>query len=144
MLFQGKYDLRTPREKLWKFINDPAKIGNCLPDLKNLQIESADRFLATVSVGVGPIKSDFKFRIEIVERQPISRVRLKAVGNGTGSSITIDTIVELAELQGGTALSYVSEAIIGGMIASLGQRLIRETADKTISRVFTCVKQQLE
>jgi hypothetical protein len=144
MIFEGKYELITPRERLWEFINDPAKIGKCLPDLKSLNVESADKFLATIPVGVGFIKADFKFKIEIIDKQPISSVRVKAVGAGSGSSITIDTMIELNEIPDGSELKYTSEAKVGGMIASLGQRLIRDTADKIIAGVFTCVKQQVE
>jgi len=144
MIFEGRYELKTPREKLWEFINDPAKIGKCLPDIKSLNVESADKFLATIPVGVGFIKADFKFKIEIIDKQPINSVRVKAVGAGSGSSITIDTKIKLNEISGGTELTYTSETKVGGMIASLGQRLIRDTADKIIAGVFTCVKQQVE
>ncbi len=144
MIFEGIYELKTPRKKLWEFINDPAKIGKCMPEIKSLNVESADKFLATIPVGVGFIKADFKFKIEIIDKQPINSVRVKAVGAGSGSSITIDTKIELNEISGGTELTYTSETKVGGMIASLGQRLIRDTADKIIAGVFTCVKQQVE
>jgi carbon monoxide dehydrogenase subunit G len=144
MIFEGKYELKTPRERLWEFINDPAKISKCLPDLKSLNVESAEKFLATIPVGVGFIKADFKFKIEIIDKQPISSVRVKAVGTGSGSSITIDTLIELNEIPEGSELKYTSETKVGGMIASLGQRLIRDAAEKIIVGVFTCVKQQVE
>jgi len=144
MIFEGRYELKTLREKLWQFINDPAKISKCLPGLKSLNVETADKFLATIPVGVGFIKADFKFKIEIIDKQPVSNVRIKAVGAASGSSIIIDTMVELNEIPEGTELKYTSEAKVGGMIASLGQRLIRDTADKIIAGVFTCVKQQVE
>jgi len=144
MIFEGRHQLNTPREKLWEFIIDPAKIGKCLPDLKSLNIESSDKFLATIPVGVGFIKADFKFKIEITDKQPISKVSVKAVGAGSGSSITIDTTIELNEIPDGTELKYTSEAKVGGMMASLGQRLIRDTADKIIAGVFACVKEQIE
>jgi carbon monoxide dehydrogenase subunit G len=144
MIFQGKYELKTSKEKVWTFIIDPAKISKCLPDLKSLQVEGEDRFVAVVRVGVGLIRADFKFRIEIVGKSPISSVQLKAVGAGSGSSVVIDTVIELKETPEGTELFYSSDAKIGGMVVSLGQRVIKDAAEKTVAGIFECIKQQLE
>jgi hypothetical protein len=143
MILEGTYEFRTAREKLWEFIIDPAQIGRCLPDLKSLEVESEDKFVALIRVGVGPIKADFKFRIEIVGKELVSRVRLKAVGSGSGSSIILDTAIELKEIPGGCELFYRSDVKVGGMMASLGQRVIRDTAVKTVTGVFECIKKQV-
>jgi carbon monoxide dehydrogenase subunit G len=142
MILEGTYEFMTPREKLWEFIIDPAKIGKCLPDLKTLQVESPDKFMAVIRVGVGSIRSDFKFRIELLGKEPVSHVRLKAVGSGSGSNITLDTTIDLKEIPDGSQLAYRSDVKVAGIMASLGQRLIKETADKTISGIFECIKNQ--
>jgi carbon monoxide dehydrogenase subunit G len=144
MIFEGKYELRTSGEKLWEFLNDPTRIGKCLPDLKTLEVESEDKFNAMIRVGVGSIRTDFKFRIEILERNPLTHMRLKAVGAGSGSSITFDLGIELKEFLGGSELFYRSEVKVAGIIAGLGQRVINDTADKTVARVFECIKRQVE
>ena len=143
MNFEGKYELKAPREKVWTFITDAAKISKCLPDLKSLDVGNEDRFLAVVRVGVGLIRTDFKFRIEIVEKNPIDRVKLKAVGAGSGSSVQVHLTIELKEAQG-TELFYSSDVTIAGMIASLGQRVIKDAAEKTVAGVFECIRQQVE
>lgn len=143
MIIEGTYEFTAPRGKLWEFIVNPATMGRCLPDLKSLDVENEDKSSAIIRVGVGPIKSDFKFRIEIVEKQPISHVRLKAVGSGSGGSINLDTKIELRDTIGGSAVSYKSDVKVGGMIAGLGQRLINDTAMKTVAAVFECVKKQV-
>ena len=142
MILEGKYEFGTPREKLWEFIIDPAKIGKCLPDLKTLQVEGADKFVAVIRVGVGLIRSDFKFRIELLGKEPVSHVRLRAVGSGSGSSIILDTTIDLKETPDGSQLAYRSDVKVAGLMASLGQRVIRETADKTISGIFECIRNQ--
>ena len=144
MIFQGKYELKAVREKVWTFIIDPAKISKCLPELKSLDVESEDRFFAVVRVGVGMIRADFKLRIEILEKNPMDSVKLRGVGTGSGSSVQVHLTIELKETLEGTELLYSSDVTIGGIIASLGQRVIRETAEKTVASVFECIRQQVE
>jgi len=144
MIFEGKYAIKASREKVWAFIVNPAQISKCLPDVKSLEVEGEDRFVAVVRVGVGLIRTDFKFRIEIVSKSPMGSVQLKAVGTDSGSSVLIDTRIELKEIAEGTELIYSSDAKIGGMMASLGQRIIKDAVEHTVTSIFECVKQQLK
>jgi carbon monoxide dehydrogenase subunit G len=144
MILEGKYELGTPRQRLWEFITDPDKIGKCLPDLKTLNVESDDTFTAVVRVGVGFMKADFKLKVEIVGKEPLSRVQLRAVGTGSGSNINMDLAIELKEIPQGSELDYKTDVKVSGMMASLGQRVIKDTAERTVAGIFDCVRKQLE
>jgi hypothetical protein len=142
--FEGTYQINAPREKVWDFVIDPNKIGKCLPDLKSLEVGADNRFTAVARVGIGFMKGDFKFQLAIVEQNPPSHARLKGTGAGVGSSVNMDTSIDLAEANGGTKLTYRADVQIGGTLASVGQRVIGGTTEKTIAEVFGCVKKQLE
>ena len=142
--FDGTYQIKAPREKVWDFVIDPNKIGKCLPDLKNLEVGADNKFTAIARVGIGFMKGDFKFQLAIVEQTPPSHARLKGTGTGVGGSVNMDTSIDLAEADGGTKLAYKADVQIGGTLASVGQRVIGGTAEKTIADVFSCVKKQLE
>ncbi len=144
MNFEGTIEVKAARDKVWEFVIDPNRIGKCLPDLKSLQIEGEDKFAAVARVGIGFMKGDFRFQLAIVEKNPPSHARLKGTGAGVGSSLDLDTSIDLAETGTGTKLTYIAEMKIGGTLAGIGQRVIGSTTQKTISEVFTCVKKQLE
>jgi carbon monoxide dehydrogenase subunit G len=129
---------------VWEFIVNPSKIAKCLPELKSLELEGEDRFVATVRVGVGLIKGDFKFNLAIVEKQAPNRARLKGSGSGSGSSIDIDTSIQLAEVPNGTKLDYQADVKIGGIMAGLGQRLIGGATEQAMTQMFECVRTELE
>ena len=140
MILEGTYELAVPEKTVWDFIIDPAKIGKCLPNIKSLEVESEDKSVAVIRVGVGPIRSDFKFRIEIVEKQPTNHVRLMAKGTGYCNTLDMDTTIDLQERPEGCSLAYKSDVKVGGVLAGLGQRLMKDTADKTITAIFECIR----
>jgi hypothetical protein len=142
--FEGAYQVNAPREKIWDFIIDPNKIGKCLPDLRSLEAGADNKFTAIARVGVGLMKGDFKFQFAVVEQQPPTHARLKGNGKGLGSSVNMDVVIDLAQADAGTKLTYKADVQIAGTIASLGQRIIGGTAEKTIAAVFNCIKKQLE
>lgn len=143
MNFEGTYQLATARAQVWDFVTSPEKMGKCLPDLKSLDVESENRFSAVIRVGVGLIRSDFKFKMEIVEKDPPNRLKLKANGSGSRSTANIDLTIQLRELSSGTEIYYNSDVKISGMMVSLGQRVINDTAEKTIASIFETIKKQL-
>lgn len=144
MNFEGTLEVKAPKNKVWDFVIDPNRIGKCLPDLKSLNIEGEDRFAAVARVGIGFMKGDFRFQLAIVEKNPPSHARLKGTGTGVGSSLDLDTSIDLSETEMGTKLTYVADVTIGGTLAGVGQRIIGSTTQQTMSAVFTCVKKQLE
>ena len=144
MNFEGTFEVKAPRDKVWDFLIDPNKIGKCLPDLKSLQVEADNKFTAIARVGIGFMKGDFKFQLAIVEQIPPSHARLKGTGTGVGSSMNMDASIDLADSETGTKLTYKADVKIGGTLASVGQRVIGGTVEKTVSEVFTCVKRQVE
>lgn len=144
MNFEGTFEVKASRDKVWDFVIDPNKIGKCLPDLKSLQVEADNKFTAIARVGIGFMKGDFRFQLAIVEQTPPSHARLRGTGSGVGSSMNMDTSIDLADSDTGTKLTYKADVQIGGTLASVGQRVIGGTIEKTISDVFTCVKRQVE
>ena len=144
MILEGSYELNATPDTVWEFIIDPARISKCFPDLKTVAIENESKFTAVVRAGVGPIRTDFKFRIEITGKEPPRRVQLKAAGYASGSTINLDVAVEINQVPGGSQLVYKSDVKVGGMMAGLGQRVITDAASKTVASVFSCVKKQVE
>ena len=143
MNFTGTYQIKAPREKVFDFITDPNKIGKCFPDLKSLQMEGEDKFVAVVKVGVGFLKGDFKFRISVA-KQPPALVQLQGNGSGSGSSVDLNTAIELAEIAEGTKLSYAADVKLHGAIVGLAQLVIGSTVEKTVNSLFVNVIKALE
>ncbi len=129
---------------MFGFLLNPNEISNCLPDLQSVDVKSEDRFDAVVKVGVGPIKGYFTFHLSVVEKETPKHARLKAQGSGSGSSIDLDTIMDLDSVNGGTTMKWSADTRLGGLIASIGQRLVTGTVEKTVNEFFNCIKQKLE
>jgi carbon monoxide dehydrogenase subunit G len=145
MHFEGVFDIKAPRRKVWDFVSVPNNIAKCLPDLQKLEVIAPDHFKATVKAGVGFIKGTFNFEFKMFDMQPPTHAKLSAHGSGTGSTIDLETTMDLSDLpDGGTRMTWKADAKVGGLIASVGQRLLEGAAQKVVSSLFTCIKKQLE
>ena len=137
--------MKAPKETVFSMIQDPNQISQCMPDLQKLDIKSPDDFTAIIRAGVSFIKGDFNLHFTTVEKTPPTHAKLTAHGTGIGSTVDMETIMDLADAEGGgTAMKWSADAKIGGRIASVGQRLLNGQAEKIIKNLFECLQGKLE
>ena len=145
MHFDGTFNVKASKEKVFTTILDPNQISQCMPDLQKLDVKSQDDFTAVVKAGVSFIKGDFILHFTVAEKTPSTHAKLLAHGTGIGSTVDLETVMELGDLEGGgTTMKWVAEAKVGGRIASVGQRLISGQAEKIIKQLFECLQGKLE
>jgi len=142
--YQGEFTIDQPRKKVWKFVTDPNKMGPCIPDLLELNVESETRFRTLVKVGVGPIRGKFDLTSELTVTDPGSEATLSIRGGGMGSRVDMKAAMELTDIADGTLLKWRCDAVFSGPIASLGGRLIDGEARKITQKVFANLKNALD
>jgi carbon monoxide dehydrogenase subunit G len=128
---------------VWAFINDPAKIASCLPDVQQTNVIDAHSFDATVGVALGPVRGKFKFKIAL---QPSTgdHMDMKINGGGLGSVIDLVAGADLTpESDALTILDWKGTASLRGPIATVGGRVVDAQARKVISTTFENVRTRL-
>jgi uncharacterized protein len=144
MHFEGTFDVKSPKDKVFGVLMDPNQVSQCMPDLQKLEIKSPDDYTAVVKAGVSFIRGDFNMHFTVLEKNPPTHAKLVAHGTGIGSTVDLDTLMDLSDgPNGGTSMKWSAEAKIGGRIASVGQRLMEGQAEKIIKQLFTCLEGKL-
>ena len=128
---------------VWAFINDPANIASCMPDVIESTVIDAHTFDAVVQVAVGPVRGKFKFHV-VLEPQPGgARMNMKISGGGFGSVVDLDAGSDISPEDDGTALDWKASATMRGPVATIGGRVIDAQAKRVITTTFENVKARL-
>jgi carbon monoxide dehydrogenase subunit G len=139
--WSGQERIAANKAAVWSFINDPAKVASCLPDLLSSNVHDAHSFDATVKVAVGPVRGSFKFDITLVPAQSGNHMDLKISGGGFGSVVDLLAGADLtANSDNTTTLDWKGTASMRGPVATIGGRVIDEQAHRVISTTFENVK----
>jgi uncharacterized protein len=146
MQFSDSTEIRAPREKVWKFLIDPEKVGSCGPGVESIDVIDDTHFKAKAKVGVGFITAKFNVDMTIVDMDPPNRAVLKAHGQAPGNAVDATATMRLSESPEGdvTVLDWEADVIISGALASVGARMIEGTAKKMIGQTFDCIRTKLE
>lgn len=140
MKLESKIQLAARREQVWAAMNDPQVLAVATPGCKEFTQTGPDQFAAVMEMGVAGIKGRYKGQVSIAERQPPESYRLMIEGTGTPGYVKASMLITLAEASGGTELTYNGDAQVGGMVASVGQRMLGGVAKMVIDQFFKAIE----
>lgn len=140
MKVTGSAVLHAPRDKVWQALNDPAVLVRTIPGCHQLEAVGPDAYRMTLSAGVASIKGTYQGDVRLSDQQEPESFLMRASGAGGPGTISADVIVRLAEESDGvTRLDYDADAVVGGMIGGVGQRVLAGVAKKTAGEFFQAV-----
>lgn len=136
MKIGGTYKIAAPRQEVWDALMDPATLKAAIPGADRFEEISPGKFEVEISVGIGIIRGRFSGTIELADLNPPSSHRLLMNGEGTGGWIKGDGALTLRDAGDSTEIEVEGEALAGGVLARVGQRMIGNAARKLMGQFF--------
>jgi carbon monoxide dehydrogenase subunit G len=139
--WNGQEEIPAGKDAVWTFINDPAKVAACLPDVQETTIHDARNFDAKVRVALGPVRGTFAFKIALEPGADGNHLDLKVNGGGLGSVVDLLAGADLVSNgNAATTLTWKGTASIRGPAATVGGRVLDAQAHRVISTTFDNIK----
>jgi carbon monoxide dehydrogenase subunit G len=140
MKVNGTATLNAPRDAVWVALNDPAVLVRTIPGCQQLEEVGPDAYRMTLTAGVASIKGTYTGDVALTDQEQPGAFTLRATGAGAPGTVQADVRVTLADAGDGTTrLDYDADAVVGGMIGGVGQRVLTGVAKKTAGEFFKAV-----
>ena len=136
MKLSGKYKLNVKKESVWKALNDPNILKQCIPGCKTFEKNSDNAFNASATNQIGPMNTSFTGSVNLSNIKPNESYTLSGEGNSSVGFVNGNANVKLTEENSVTILAYEVDINVGGKIAQLGSRLINGVAKKMSDYFF--------
>jgi carbon monoxide dehydrogenase subunit G len=143
MKVTGSATLHAPKDKVWQALQDPQVLARTLPGCEQLEVTGPDQYRMRVSAGVASIKGTYNATVRMADQDPPNSYTLKASGQGGPGTVDAEARVRLSEQDGQTRLDYDADAVVGGVIGGVGQRMLVGVAKKTADQFFSAVDREL-
>ena len=140
MKIEGSYMFNAPRQRVWDLLLDPKIMAQCMPGCEAMNEVAPDRYETVMKVGVASVKGTYKGKVAIKDKQPPAHYVLSGEGSGGPGFMQGDVVIDLQESNGQTKLIYSTEPKIGGLIASVGQRMLNGVAKLMADQFFKKVE----
>jgi carbon monoxide dehydrogenase subunit G len=132
----------TP-EQVWAVITDPAVLARTIPGCVALEQVGADSYTIVVSAGVGAVRGKYAGEVRLSDLSFPKSYVMHASGSGGPGSVRATVPIMLEPADGGTLLTYSAEAVVGGPVAGVGQRMITGVAKRMAGEFFAAVDREL-
>jgi len=97
-----------------------------------------------VSVGVGAIRGTYAGEVKLTDQQRPTSYVMHASGAGAPGNARAQVTINLQPTDGGkTNLTYSADAVIGGPVAGVGQRMITGVAKRMAGQFFKAIDDEL-
>ncbi|MEV8632462.1 carbon monoxide dehydrogenase subunit G [Streptosporangium sp. NPDC051023] len=143
MKLAGSAVLGIDRDRVWSALQNPAVLVRTIPGCERLEETGPDTYRMTVTAGVASIKGVYQGEVALSEPEAPRRFVLRARGQGAPGTVDATVEVRLSEVEGGTRIDYDAEAVVGGMIGGVGQRVLGSVAKRTAGEFFSAVENHL-
>ncbi|HEX6444077.1 MAG TPA: carbon monoxide dehydrogenase subunit G [Streptosporangiales bacterium] len=143
MKVSGDALLHATPDRVYSALNDPAVLVRTIPGCETLEALGDDRYRATVTAGVASVRGTYDGEVSLSEQRPPESFALRATGSGAPGTVDATVRVTLAAADGGTRLSYDADAVVGGMVGGVGQRMLAGAAKRTAAEFFAAVDAEL-
>ncbi|MGY1845163.1 SRPBCC family protein [Modestobacter sp. SYSU DS0875] len=144
MNLDGSAVLSAAPERVWSVITDPAVLARTIPGCESLQQVGEDSYTMVVSAGVGAIRGKYAGEVRLSDLTfPSSYVMHASGSSGPGSVRATVQIKLVPSGDDSTELTWSADAVVGGAVAGVGQRMITGVAKRMAGQFFAAIDKEL-
>lgn len=139
MELSQRIEIPLGAKQVWRSLNDPVILKQCLPGCELFEAISDTEFNVTMMAKVGPVKARFKGEVKLLDVNPPISYTLSGMGKGgVAGFVKGSATVRLEEMGSSvTLMTYSVKANVGGKLAQLGARLVAGATRKLANEFFT-------
>ena len=140
----GEETFAVPVERLWTALNDPAVLEKCIPGCKGMVPNGEDRFRILLNLKVASVGGTLEGDISLSDKIVPTQCRITVAGSGTlGHGEGHATFSLAAGTAEGAIMRYAGEGEIGGLVAGVGQRILKGVTKHLIGQFFTAFRREI-
>ncbi|PKH38938.1 hypothetical protein SAMN05192575_103388 [Nocardioides alpinus] len=136
MKFTGENVLAAPVGQAWDALLDPAVLVRTIPGCERLEATGDNAYAMTVTAGVASIKGTYAGSCELRDLVEHESLVMKLDGAGAPGTIGATVNVRFTPEGSSTRISYDADAVVGGMIGGVGQRMLTSVSKRMAGEFF--------
>ncbi|MGH8247999.1 MAG: SRPBCC family protein [Gammaproteobacteria bacterium] len=143
MKVEGAQDLPASRQRVWDMLMDPAVLARCLPGCEKLEPIGENSYRASLKIGLAAIKGGYTGTVNLSELSHPKSFKMTLEGKGSPGFVRGTAVIKLAEQGDTTELQYSGEVQVGGLIASIGQRMLQGMTTTMLHHFFEAFEREV-
>lgn len=123
-------------DRVWEALLDPAVLVRTIPGCERLEATGENTYAMTVTAGVAAIKGTYSGTCTLSDLRPHESLVMRLQGAGAPGTIDATVDVGFDAAGGTTAVRYDADAVVGGMVGGVGQRMLSSVSRRMAGEFF--------
>jgi uncharacterized protein len=137
MKISGSNVVPFPVETVWDAILDPRVLVATIPGCERLAATGDNAYDMTVTAGVAAIKGTYQGSCTLSDLESNESLVMHLSGAGAPGTIDATVKVFFGEAEPGvTKIDYEADAVVGGMVGGVGQRMLTSVSKRMAGEFF--------
>jgi uncharacterized protein len=148
MRFEESFTVSAPREDVWAFLEDVARIARCVPGVSEVEPLEDGRARVRMTQKVGPLSATFDLRTKMKDSGPGTFVEVESIGRsvkGAMGELRSTNRVEIEPAgEDATNVRLTAEVAVGGMLGSVGTKVMSMKAKQVAKEFAATLEQEIQ
>jgi uncharacterized protein len=136
-----------PATTVWEFFEHVDRVARCVPGVEDVTVVDDENSRVRVTQAVGPMTATFDMKMRITAREPGRSMEFTGIGRsvrGAAGNVRSTNRVQLEEAENGsTRVLLESDVALGGMLGSVGQKVVAKQASVVTKSFARTLEQEL-
>ena len=140
MKISSQYVIPGPPEQAYAALTDPAILQQCIPGCESLTATADNMYDARIKIGVAGLKGTYTGTAEVRDPDPPHAFTLAVNGKGGPGFVRATARMSFTAVDEGTRIGCDADVQVGGLIASVGSRLLEAFARQQMDEFFKTLR----
>ena len=137
MKISGANVVPHPVAQVWDSLLDPRVLVRTIPGCERLEATGDHSYAMTVTAGVAAIKGTSDGSCSLSDLKERESLVMRLQGAGAPGTVDATVYVRFEDLGSeGTRISYEADAVVGGMVGGVGQRMLASVSKRMAGEFF--------
>jgi carbon monoxide dehydrogenase subunit G len=135
------------RDAVWEVVGNVERVARCLPGVEDVKPLDDEHWNVRVTQSLGPMTATFDAKMHVTEQEPSRSISFAATGRtvrGAAGNVRLSNTVRLEdEGENATRVLLEADVAMGGMLGSVGQKVIGRQAAAAAKQFAEALEREL-
>ena len=144
MIFEGEEAFGYAVKDVWSALHDVKILSKAIPGCKAMTAVGDNSYVVALSLGVAAVKGEYEGRVKVTDDQMLVHYVIEGDGKGAPGFVKLRMDCWFESQPAGTLMKWKCDATVGGLIASIGGKVLSGISKFMAQQFFRVFKEELK
>jgi carbon monoxide dehydrogenase subunit G len=143
MVFEGEETFAHEIDDVWNALHDLNVLKRALPGCRSISAIGDSLYAVALSLGVAAVKGEYEGRVKLTDIKPFAHYNIEGEGKGAPGFVRLRMDCWFESQGLGTLMKWKCDATVGGLIASIGGKVLSGISKFMAQQFFKALRDEL-